>query len=143
MKLFAGLNVWALPIAAIAGFLFGGLWYGMLSKAWLTAVGRTEQDIKNAGRSMPYLFAVTIVAQLIMAWILAGLLLHLAKSGIPIGFRTGIATGAFCWIGFVATTLVVNHGYQGAKNSLTLIDGGHWLGVLLIQGAVLGLWGLA
>ena len=26
--------------------------------------------------------------------------------------------------------------------SLTLIDGGHWLGVLLIQGAILGWWGV-
>ena len=43
---------------------------------------------------------------------------------------------------FVATTLVVNHGYQRSKASLMLIDGAHWLGVLLIQGAVIGLMGV-
>jgi hypothetical protein len=35
------------------------------------------------------------------------------------------------------TSLIVNHAFQGAKRMLTLIDGGHWLGVLLIQSAVL------
>jgi hypothetical protein len=36
----------------------------------------------------------------------------------------------------------VNHAFQGAKTTLTLIDGGHWLGVLLLQGTILGAWGV-
>ena len=36
----------------------------------------------------------------------------------------------------------LNYAFHGAKQMLTLIDGGHWLGVLLIQGAVMGWWGL-
>jgi hypothetical protein len=43
--------------------------------------------------------------------------------------------------GFVITTMAVNHAFQGARGSLTLLDGGHWLGVLLVQGAILGWWG--
>jgi hypothetical protein len=42
----------------------------------------------------------------------------------------------------VITTLAVNHAFQGSKRALTLIDGGHWLGVLLLQGAVIGLMGV-
>ena len=38
--------------------------------------------------------------------------------------------------------MVVNHGFQGAKASLTLIDSGHWLGVLLVQGLVIELFGV-
>lgn len=143
MKLFTGLNIWALPIAAVATFLFGGIWYGVLSKHWLAAVGKTEEEIKAAGQSLPRLFAVTLIAQFVMAWILAGLILHLSKGGIPASLRSGAITGAFCWLGFVATTLVVNHGYQGSRRDLTLIDGRHWLGVLLIQGAILGAIGLS
>jgi Protein of unknown function (DUF1761) len=45
------------------------------------------------------------------------------------------------WFGFVVTTMTVNYAYHGARPKLTLIDGAHWLGVLLIQGAVLGFWG--
>ena len=56
--------------------------------------------------------------------------------------RAGIISGFLLWLGFVITTMAVNHTFQGARRSLTLIDGGHWLGVLLIQGAILGWWGI-
>ncbi|MFV0296607.1 MAG: hypothetical protein ACK5JT_10870 [Hyphomicrobiaceae bacterium] len=39
-------------------------------------------------------------------------------------------------MGFVATAIVVNHQFQMRNPMLTLIDAGHWLGVLLIQGAI-------
>ena len=136
---FAGTNHLAIVTASAASFLFGGVWYGIFSKPWMQALGKSETDLKSAGRSMPLLFSITIIAQLIMAWVLAGLIGHLASG--PVTIRTGLITAAFLWLGFVATTLAVNHGYQGSRWSLTMIDGGHWLGVLLIQGAVIGLIG--
>jgi hypothetical protein len=75
-----------------------------------------------------------------MAWVLAGLIGHLGKDQVTL--RNGLISGVFVWLGFVITVLVVNYGYQGAKRALTLIDGGHWLGVLLIQGAVIGWLGV-
>lgn len=45
------------------------------------------------------------------------------------------------WVGFVITSMILNHRYQGAPWSLTLIDGGYLLGVLLVQGVVIGLFG--
>jgi Protein of unknown function (DUF1761) len=135
-------NFWTLLAAAAASFVFGGVWYSVLSKPWLAALGRTEAELKVNARPLPMLFALSIVSQLIMAWVLTGLLIHLTKAGIPANLRTGLLTGAFCWLGFVATTLATNHGYQGHKWSLTLIDGAHWLGVLLIQGALLGWLGV-
>jgi hypothetical protein len=136
------LNFWPILAATAASFAFGGVWYSALSKPWLAALGRNEADLKATGRPMPLLFALSIVGQLIMAWVLTGLLIHLTKAGIPANLRTGLITGAFCWLGFVATTLATNHGYQGNKWSLTLIDGAHWLGVLVIQGALLGWFGV-
>jgi hypothetical protein len=143
MKLFAGLNVWALPLAAIASFLFGGLWYGVLSKQWMDAAGINEAQIKAASGRTPHAFAITFVCQLFMAWMLAGLILHMAKAGLPGTMRNGMISAFFIWAGFVMTSLIVNHQFQMQKRALTLIDGAHWLGVLLIQGAILGAWGLA
>ena len=80
------------------------------------------------------------VCLLIMAWVLAGIMGHLGPGRITV--RNGMISGAFCWLGFVATTIATNHAYQGAKRSLTLIDAGHWLGVLLVQGAVIGWLGV-
>ncbi|MEQ1614560.1 MAG: DUF1761 domain-containing protein, partial [Hyphomicrobiaceae bacterium] len=79
---------------------------------------------------------------LVMAWVLAGILAHLLKGGVAIGVRNGMLTAAILWLGFVATTLASNHAFQGARRMLTVIDAGHWLGVLLIQGAIIGGWAL-
>jgi hypothetical protein len=136
---FAGMNPWAIAAAAIVSFVFGALWYGTLAKTWMAAVGKTEADIKSA-RSPILLYAMTLAALVVMAWVLAGIIGHLGPGQVTL--RNGIISGAFAWVGFVATTLAVNHGFQGAPRKLTLIDGGHWLGVLLIQGAVIGAMGV-
>lgn len=136
---FAGINYWAVVAAAAASFLFGGVWYGMLAQPWMRALGKTEAEIKSADRSMPLLFGITFLAELVMAWVLAGLIGHLATGAVTV--RTGLITASLVWLGFVASSLAVNHGYQGSRWSLTLIDGGHWLGVLLIQGLVIGFIG--
>lgn len=126
-------------LAAVAAFLFGGVFYGMLGKHWLAAIGKTEADIKSMGRPIGMLFAVTFIALLVMAWVLACVV---APAGAGAGWMNGLATGAMMWLGFAITCLVVNHGYQGSRWSLTIIDGLHWLGVLLIQGAMLGFMGV-
>lgn len=142
MKFFAGLNAWMIPVAAIASFLFGGVWYGLLSKHWIAAARMDEAALKAKGPS-PAPFVVTIIAQFFMAWMLAGLLLHMSKAGLPGNMRNGIITALFMWAGFVMPSMIVNQRFQMQSWKLTFIDGGHWLGVLLIQGALLGIWGLA
>ena len=129
---FAGLSHWSVLAAAVAGFIFGGVYYGMLSNAWLSALGKSREEVQQTGMAVPLL--VTVVALLVMAWMLAGIMGHLGQ----INPKGGLITGFLCWLGFVATTIATNHAYQGAKLSLTLIDSGYWLGVLLIEGAVIG-----
>ena len=136
---FAGINYLAVALAAVASFLFGGVWYGALSRPWMAAVGKNEEDLK-AGVPLPILLAITFSAQLVMAWVLAGVIGHLGQGQVTL--RNGVISALFIWFGFVMTTLIINHGYQGARPALTFIDGGHWLGVLAIQGAVIGLMGV-
>lgn len=142
MQLLSGLNVWGVLLAAAASFLFGGVWYGALSQAWMKAAGLSEEQVKGPRGPTLAPFVITIIAQILMAWVLAGLLLHLTKAGLPATLRNGLISGFLMWLGFIATTLVVNHQFQMQKPMLTLIDLGHWLGVLLIQGAILGHFGL-
>lgn len=139
MQFFAGLNVWAVLLAAAASFVFGGMWYGLLSKQWMEAADLTEADVKGEGGPSPIPFVITFVAQILMAWMLAGILLHLSRSGVPATLGNGALSAFLLWLGFIATTLVVNHQFQMQKAALTVIDCGHWLGVMLIQGAILGM----
>jgi len=135
---FAGMNHLAIPLAAVASYAFGSVWYMTLAKPWMAALGKTEADLKAGPQVRPFVMA--FVMQLLMAWVLAGLIGHLGTGQVTLA--NGVISAAFCWAGFVLTTLVTNHGFQDAKGMLTVIDGGHWLGVLLIQGAVIGAMGI-
>jgi hypothetical protein len=131
-----------LLVSAIAAWLFGAVYYGLLGSRWLAAQGKSIDQCKaeNAARSglskgLP--FALSFVAEVLMAGILYGVIFH-------IGTWTGAAgaiTGALCWLGFVLTTIVVNNAYSFRRPMLTTIDSLHWLGVLVIMGAILGLMG--
>lgn len=131
---FAGINYVAIVVAAAAGFMAGGVWYGVLGNAWAQAQGKTKEDFKPE----PKPFIIAIISQLIMAYVLSGLIGHLGDVTIS----RGIISGLFVWAGFVATSLATNHAFQHAKLTLTLIDGGHWLVVLLIMGGVIGAFGV-
>lgn len=136
---FAGTNYLAVLIATVASFAFGSVYYMALAKPWMAAIGKTEEQMKADGMK-PSTFIITFIAQLVMAWVLSGIIGHLGTDQVTA--MNGLVSAVFIWAGFVATTLVVNHGFQGARKSLTIIDGGHWLGVLLIQGLVIGLFGV-
>jgi hypothetical protein len=135
------LNYFAVFTAAIASFVFGGIWYSALSKPWMDAVGMSPERMQKDRGSLG-LYVLAFVALLVMALMLAGILIHLAHGGLATTLRIGLISAAFLWLGFVIPTMVVNYAFHGAKHTLTLIDGGHWLGVLLIQGAVMGWWGV-
>ena len=137
---FAGINYVAILAAAIASFMLGWVWYGMLfQKQWMAALGKTPEECKD--QAMPVgLMAITFLSLVVMALILAGVMGHLGATGFTM--KNGVLTGALCWLGFVITTMLVNNGFQGSKTPLTVIDGGHWLAVLVVQGAILGLWGV-
>jgi hypothetical protein len=135
-----GISYTAVAVAAVASFIFGGIWYGLLSKQWMAAAKLDEKFVKGSGTgpsSVPFIIA--FVALLVMSWMLAGVMLSLSRGGMPMTLRNGLISGALIWAGFVMTSLTVNHAFQGVKRALTLIDGGHWLGVLLVQGAVLAM----
>jgi hypothetical protein len=131
---FTGINYLAVVIAAVVGFVASAVWYKAFGTLWLMAQDRAPGDITPK----PGPFVVAGVAQLLMSYMLAGLLAHLGD----INVENGIIGAAFLWLGFVATTIAVNDSFQGSKVTLTLIDAGHWLVVLMLMGAVIGVFGL-
>ncbi|HSM19103.1 MAG TPA: DUF1761 domain-containing protein [Hyphomicrobiales bacterium] len=131
---FAGMNYAAIVVAAIAGFVAGAVWYGLLGKQWMAVLGKSKDEMKPS----PGPFITAGVALLLMAYVLAGTIGHLGE----VNLRTGVISGAIIWAGFVATTIAVNNAFQGARLSLSLIDAGHWLVVLLLMGGVIGAFGV-
>ena len=140
---FLTVNWLSILIAAIVSWLFGALYYGALAKLWVQAQGKTmeqfraEQAAKVGQFTAQLPFILSFVADLVMAWALYGILTHMNLFTL----RAGIISGALIWFGFVLTTISVNYAFSGRRPMLTLIDAGHWLGVLVIIGAIVGWFG--
>ena len=132
---FGGIPVYAVGAAAAAGFLFGALWYTVLGKAWMAAASVTEVQAKPTAAVM----VMTFACQLVMAGVLAGVIFHTQPAVGGMSTKTGLIAAALVWLGFIATALAVNHRFQGRPWALTFIDGGHWLGVLMVQAVVVTL----
>jgi hypothetical protein len=139
---FAGLSYIAIVVAAIVAWLASAAWYMSLGKIYMAALGKTpeqvEMDRKKPCAFLPFIYA--FVANLIIAWMLAGLLGHLGAGQVTL--RNGVISGAFCWFGFILTTMVVNYSFSGRDRRLLLIDAGNWLIALLVMGAVVGAIGV-
>jgi Protein of unknown function (DUF1761) len=131
----AGVDSLAILAASVAGWLFGPLWYGLLGRAWLKALGRGESEVGAEPSPLP--FVVSFATGLVMAIVLAAVI---GLAGVT-SLGGGLVAGASCWLGFVITTMATSNALAGRRPMLTAIDGGHHLGVLLIQGAVLGALG--
>lgn len=132
---FGGMNYLAIIVAAIGAFAFGAAYYGVLSKPWIKAVRRDP-----SGMSMSAALFNSFICELVMAWVLAGVIGHLGEGQATLW--NGVVSGFFIWLGFIATTTAVNQRYEGYGWDLTLIDWGHWLGVMIIMGAIIGWFGV-
>ena len=120
----------ALPIllATLAGLVFG-LGYDRLVRG-------------GAATRLPSQIAlITIVAELWFCAILAGALI-LAPPGKADAWTMALGSAVVIWIGFVMPALIVTLRYRTQTWRAALLDSGHWLGLMLVQAAVLHLIGV-
>ena len=140
---FAGINHLAIILAAIAAWIGGAVYYGVLSKPWMAAQGKTLEQFNAEGAAKSSLvryapFILSFLAEIGMAWVLAGMVGHLGSVTI----RTAVISALFVWAGFMLTTMLVNNAFGGRRYMLTLIDSGHWLLVMVLMGLVIGWMGV-
>src|SRR6266511_5829573 len=83
---FAGVNYLAILIAAVAAWIAGAAWYMGLGKVWMAALGITPEKMQEMkgqpGAFVPFVLA--FAAELVMAWVLAGLLAHLGPGQVTL-----------------------------------------------------------
>lgn len=134
---FAGMNYLAILVAAIVAFVIGAIYYGSLSKPWMKAARLDPEGPKPA---MAPLMITTFILELILAFVTAGVIGHLGFDQVTP--MNGVISGLFIWAGFIFTTMSINQRYQGFGWDLTLIDGVHWLLVMIGIGLTIGLFGV-
>ena len=120
------LNAAAILAATLAGLAFGALYYRM--------AGRPRGDGATA------ILVTAFVAEFWLCAILAGALILAPPKG---GVWTMTLGSAFViWIGFVVPVIAATYRLRALGTRAALVDGTHWLGVMLVQAVVLRLIGL-
>jgi hypothetical protein len=133
----------AVLAAAVAAWLFGGVYYTSLGKWWMAAQGKTAEQCgaEMAGKSgvaKAAPFILVFIGEVIMAWAMYGVLFHMNMFTA----RAGAISGAALWLGFVVTTITANNAFAGRRPMLTVIDSAAWLGAMAIIGAIVGAMGV-
>jgi hypothetical protein len=134
-----GVSIFAVLVAGIAGFMVGGIWYGVLSRPWMEAAGLTQEQVSPEGRMAAGPMIRALLADIVIAAMLAGVMERYDGGAVTIA--GGLVTGGLACVGFALTTLAVNHGFGLRPLRLTIIDGGHWLLAFLVMGGVIGAFG--
>ena len=123
-------------VAAVASFVFGAFYYGILSKQWMEASGvEIGEDGKpvNASNPSPYIISFLCIV------LVAGMMRHtFVLSGIETvgkGFVSGLGIGIF----FIAPWIFLNTGYSNRPWKLALIDSGYAVATGSICGIILTL----
>ena len=130
---FAGLNWWAILVATAAAFALGYVWYGpAFGKAWLAALGKTEDDIQPS----PTPFVVSFVAALATCIVVAALMGGLGMTGIANGAVLGFVTG----VAFIAASMASDTAFCGWGWKLWAIQAGYRVAYSIIMGAIVGAW---
>jgi hypothetical protein len=126
----------AVWIASIVFFVLGAIWYSVMAAPWVTAIGKTMDELtrEQAGSPLPYV--VGFVAILVMCYTLAWLMQRLQTATLTGGLRLG-ATVA---IGFIAATLALNYGFESHSVALWLINSAYIVVGLALAGAIIGGW---
>jgi hypothetical protein len=129
-------------LATVASMALGMAWYMGLAKQWVAATGKKQEELMGSGGAVtPFVWAA--LCQLVMAYFIAMLTgtLFSGADTAAITVYNGVLVGVHMWLGFILTAMILNHRYQNMSWRLTLIDGGYLLGVVIVQGVVIGLFG--
>ena len=128
-------NYLAVVVAALANYIIGSLWYGVLfRKAWQKLSGVGEMKVT----------ALSVVVGLIGALLTSYVLQHSLVFGAEYlksnGIGTGLMGALFIWLGFIAPVTVGVVIYEKKSWAYWLLMNSYWLISLLVMSVILTLW---
>ncbi|MCZ6698022.1 MAG: DUF1761 domain-containing protein [Planctomycetota bacterium] len=134
---FSHVNIWAVLVSAVATFMIGGLWYGLLfAKRWVELHGFNEQQVKQMAKKQTRNFGLFFAGDLIMATVIS---LLIGNLGIQ-GAGQGALLGVLLWLGIAATIGAAKNAATNKPLAAYVIDTSHELAGLAVMGAILGAW---
>ena len=139
------INYLTVLVAAIASMVLGFLWYELLfGKQWMALMGftpeRIEQAKANNGKGMGKSYFLAFVGALVMAFVLSHTLVF-AQSYMNVeGISSGLSSGFWMWLGFVAPITLGSVLWDGKPWKLWMLTNSYYLLTLLVMGTILALW---
>jgi len=128
-------NYAAVFIAAIAYWLLGAVWYGVLfSKPWMALEKMTIEEAQSMNPVLPYV--ITFVLNLLIAYALAQICIW--RNANTVG--RGASVGVLLWIGFVGPITFTTYMYEMRPKELFAINQFYPLAGLVLMGAIIGAW---
>lgn len=127
------LNYWVVLVAAVAGFLLGGLWYSPIAfgKIWMHESGVNPT---NTTAHTVLVYVIGFILSLIAATVFAIFL------GVQPAFFFAVGMGFATGLAWVATSLGMNYLFAGRSVKLLLIDAGYHTAQFTLYGIIFGLW---
>lgn len=131
----ANANLLAILVAAAAGFLVGGLWYGPLfGKVWMTQNNFTEEELRGA--NMLKIYGLTFAFSVLSAVFLGHLLAFFdANARSTMMISVGIA------LGYIVPAIGTNYLFARKSGKLFAVDAGYWIVFYAAMGVVFVLLG--
>jgi hypothetical protein len=134
---FSGFNVWEVIVAALSGFVLGGIWYGpAFGKRWQQLVGLSDEEIADSNPAL--VFGGAFLLCLVMAAMLSLFLEVVSAMGS--GLVSGALFGGLIALVFVAPSFGVNYLFSRRPAGLYGIDIGYVVLQFVLMGAILGAW---
>jgi len=128
-------NYAAVFIAAVAYWLLGAVWYGVLfSKPWMALENITLEQAKSMNPVLPYV--ITFVLNLLIAYSLAQICIW--RNANTIG--RGASVGVLLWIGCIGPITYTTYMYEMRPKELFAINQFYPLAGLVLMGAIIGAW---
>ena len=128
-------NYVAVVVSAVAYWMLGALWYGVLfGQRWMALEGITMEQTKSVNPVLPYV--ITLVLNLLMAFVLAQLCLWRNANTAA----RGAAVGVLLWIGIVGPIVFTTYMYEMRPKELFAINEFYPLVGLCLMGVILGGW---
>jgi len=128
-------NYLAVFVAAIAYWVLGAVWYGVLfNKPWMALEKVTVEQMKGASPVVPYI--VSFLLELLIAYSLAQLCIW--RNANTAG--RGAAIGILLWLGIVGPINFTTYMYEMRSKELFAINEFYSLAGLCLMGAILGAW---
>ena len=124
--------------AAVASFVLGMLWYGVIfCKPWMQLMGLNEKKAKAAKQTgMAKLHVIAFITGVVMSYVLAYVISYSGASGI----FEAVSVGFLVWLGFVATIMLGSVLWENKPIKLYVLNASYYLISILLMSVILVLF---